>query len=46
MKARVTIEYDGSDDSGQIHTIEAWDADENTIPLPSSRLLQLTSKPK
>jgi hypothetical protein len=31
---RVTIEYDGSGDSGQIDTIEAWDAGNDRMPLP------------
>lgn len=39
----VTVEYDGSSDSGQIVGIEAWDAAQNRIPLPSSRKLQLLS---
>jgi Family of unknown function (DUF6878) len=39
----VTVEYDGSSDSGQIESIEAWDAAHNRIPLPTSRRLQLLS---
>lgn len=31
---RVTVGYDGSGDSGQIDAIEAWDADDQRIPLP------------
>jgi hypothetical protein len=38
---RVTIDYDGSGDSGQIESIEAWDAAHEKIPLPSSRKVQL-----
>jgi hypothetical protein len=39
----VTIDYDGSDDSGQIQTIEAWNAVHDKIPVPSSRKLRLAS---
>ena len=41
---RVTIDYDGSGDSGQIENIEAWDAANEKIPLPSSRKVQLVSE--
>jgi hypothetical protein len=41
---RVTIDYDGSGDSGQIESIEAWDAANQKIPLPSSRKVQLASE--
>ena len=41
---RVTIDYDGSGDSGQIEGIEAWDAANEKIPLPSSRKVQLASE--
>jgi hypothetical protein len=34
---RVTIDYDGSGDSGQIDSIEAWNAANEKIPLPSIR---------
>jgi hypothetical protein len=37
----VTIDYDGSGDSGQIESIEAWTATNEKIPLPSSHKLQL-----
>jgi len=40
----VTVEYDGSDDSGQIESIEAWDAANEKIPLPSLRKIQLASE--
>jgi hypothetical protein len=41
---RVTVDYDGSDDSGQIESIEAWDAANEKIPLPSIRKVQLASE--
>src|SRR5437016_14443747 len=41
---RVTVDYDGSGDSGQIESIEAWDAANEKIPLPSSRKVQLASE--
>jgi len=41
---RVTVEYDGSDDSGQIESIEAWNAANEKIPLPSLRKVQLASE--
>jgi hypothetical protein len=41
---RVTVEYDGSGDSGQIDSIEAWDAANEKIRLPSSRKVQLASE--
>jgi hypothetical protein len=41
---RVTIDYDGSSDSGQIESIEAWNAANEKIPLPSSRKVQLASE--
>ena len=40
---KVSIEFDGSGDSGQIEDILAWNAAGDTIPLPSSPKLQLTS---
>jgi hypothetical protein len=40
---RVTVDYDGSGDSGQIDSIEAWDAANEKIPLPSIRKVQLAS---
>jgi len=39
----VTVDYDGSGDSGQIESIEAWDTAHEKIPLPSSRKVQLAS---
>jgi hypothetical protein len=41
---RVTVDYDGSGDSGQIDSIEAWTATNEEIPLPSSRKVQLASE--
>ena len=41
---RVTVEYDGSDDSGQIESIEAWNAANEKIPLPTIRKVQLASE--
>lgn len=41
---RVTVGYDGSGDSGQIDSIEAWDAADQKIPLPSIRKVQLASE--
>jgi hypothetical protein len=38
---RITVDYDGSGDSGQIDSIEAWDAANERIPLPSIRKVQL-----
>jgi hypothetical protein len=38
---RVTVEYDGGGDSGQIQSIEAWNAANEQIPLPSLRKVQL-----
>jgi hypothetical protein len=40
---RVTVDYDGCGDSGQIESIEAWDAPNEKIPLPSIRKVQLAS---
>ena len=37
---RVTVEYDGSGDSGQIDTIEAWDAGNDRMPLPFEPRIQ------
>jgi hypothetical protein len=38
---RVTVEYDGSGDSGQIETIEAWNAANDRMPFPSDARIQL-----
>src|SRR5205814_6758720 len=40
----VTVDYDGSGDSGQIDSIEAWDTGNQKSPLPSSRKVQLASE--
>jgi hypothetical protein len=40
---RVTVDYDGSGDSGQIENIEAWDAGNERIPFPSNSKVQLAS---
>lgn len=39
----VTVDYDGSGDSGQIENIEACDADNERIPFPSDPRIQLAS---
>jgi hypothetical protein len=40
---RVTIDYDGSGDSGQIDGIEGWDANGQRIPFPLEPKLQLAT---
>lgn len=40
---RVTVDYDGSGDSGQIESIEAWDPRNERIPFPSNPKIQLAS---
>ena len=40
---RVTVDYDGIGDSGQIESIEAWDARNERIPFPSNPKIQLAS---
>ena len=40
---RVTVDYDGSGDSGQIDGIEAWDANRQRIPLPLLPRLRLAT---
>ena len=40
---KVSVEFDGSGDSGQIEDIPAWNAAGDTIPLPSDRKLHLAS---
>ena len=40
---RVTIDYDGSGDSGQIDAVEGWDANSQKIPLPLEPKLQLAT---
>ena len=41
---RVTIEYDGSGDSGQIEDVAAWNAANERIPFPSDRKIMLVSE--
>jgi len=38
---RVTVDYDGSGDSGQIESIEAWNAANERIPFPSDPRIPL-----
>jgi hypothetical protein len=38
---KVTVDYDGSGDSGQIESVEAWDAGNERIPLPSDPGIRL-----
>jgi hypothetical protein len=40
---KVSVEFDGSGDSGQIEDILAWNAAGDTVPLPSDRKVQLAS---
>jgi hypothetical protein len=40
---KVSVEFDGAGDSGQIEDILSWNADGDSVPLPSGRKLQLTS---
>ena len=42
---RVTVDYDGSGDSGQIDVIEGWDANDERIPLPMEAKLHLPTDP-
>jgi hypothetical protein len=41
---RVTVDYDGSGDSGQIENVEAWDAKNDRIPFPHGVKIQLASE--
>jgi hypothetical protein len=41
---RVTVEYDGSGDSGQIENVEAWDARNERMTFPSGVMVQLASE--
>jgi len=41
---RVTVDYDGSGDSGQIEDVAAWNAGDERIPFPSDRKIQLRSE--
>ena len=43
---RVTINYDGSGDSGQIESIEAWNAANQKIPLPYEVTIQASEHPE
>jgi len=38
---RVSIDYDGGGDSGQIEGIEAWDANDQSIPFPADTKIKL-----
>ena len=40
---RVTVDYDGSGDSGQIENVEAWNAPNERMPFPSGVLVPLVS---
>ena len=40
----VIVNFDGAGDSGQIEEIEAWDAANQKIPLPSLRKVQMASE--
>jgi hypothetical protein len=40
---RVTVDYDGSGDSGQIESVEAWNAANERVPLPSTPKVRLAS---
>jgi hypothetical protein len=41
---RVTVDYDGSGDSGQIESIEAWDVRNERMPFPPGVRIQLASE--
>jgi hypothetical protein len=41
---RVTVDYDGSGDSGQIENVEAWNDGNERIPFPSDTRIQLGSE--
>jgi hypothetical protein len=41
---RVTVDYDGSGDSGQIENIEAWNAADERMPFPTDPRIQLISE--
>jgi hypothetical protein len=38
---RVTVDYDGSGDSGQIENVEAWGGGDQRIPFPPDTRIQL-----
>lgn len=41
--AKISIEFDGAGDSGQIDDVLAWNYAGDTIPLPSDRKVQIPS---
>ena len=41
---RVTVDYDGSGDSGQIENVEAWNAGNERIPFPPGVMVELASE--
>jgi hypothetical protein len=41
---RVTVDYDGCGDSGQIENVEAWSDDNERMPFPSDSRLQLVTE--
>lgn len=41
---KVTVEYDGSGDSGQIEDVAAWNAGNERMPFPSNPKIQLVSE--
>jgi hypothetical protein len=41
---RVTVEYDGSGDSGQIENVEAWTAGNERMPFPTDPRIPLLSE--
>jgi hypothetical protein len=43
---RVTVEYDGSGDSGQIENIEAWNVGNQKIPLPCDLTIPASEHPE
>jgi hypothetical protein len=40
----ITVDYDGSGDSGQIENIEAWTADTKRLPFPTEPRIRLESE--
>jgi hypothetical protein len=41
---RVTVDYDGSGDSGQIENVEAWDPGDERMAFPSGTMVHLASE--
>ena len=41
---RVTVDYDGSGDSGQIENLEAWDSGNERMAFPSGTMVHLASE--